>query len=91
MSTAIFSHGMKHRYRFSNRSWYSVFGMDLTRAGDLPLQIHQLIDVVVDFILQVDDLDHRFSHAGLRPAGIPGHPVRVAVAWVAKSFSAETC
>ena len=49
-------------------------GDRLHPAGDLPLQIHQLIDVVVDFILQVDDFDYRFSHAGLGPAGIAGHP-----------------
>ena len=74
MSTAIFSQGMKHRYRFSNRSWYSVLGMDLTRRVISRFRVHQLIDVVVDLVLQVDDLDHRFSHAGLGAAGIAGHP-----------------
>ena len=43
-------------------------------AGDLPLQIHQFIDVVVDLVLQIHDLDHRFRHAGLGAVGVAGHP-----------------
>ena len=44
MSTAIFSQGMKHRYRFSNRSWYSVLGMDFTRrVKSIPNAEYQLL------------------------------------------------
>ena len=55
MSTAIFSQGMKHRYRFSRRSWYSALGM-------------------VDLVLQIHDLDHRFRHPGLGAVGVARHP-----------------
>ena len=91
MSTAIFSQGMKHRYRFSNRSWYSALGMDFTRRvisrfKSTRSSMSWLISFCKSTIFTTASAIRDSDRLGLR-----GIPVRVAVAWVAKSLRAATC
>ncbi len=52
MSTAIFSPGHEAQIPLLQKELILGVGDGFHPAGDFPLQIHQLIDVVVDLILQ---------------------------------------